>query len=329
MRINLSTVLKGAAMGIAEVIPGVSGGTIAFISGIYEDLLLSIRSFDLEFFRLLFKGKFSEIWKKINGWFLLSLCTGMAFGVVFGIFVITWLMQNYPEPLWGFFFGLVMASAIVIGKHIHKWNISLVMSLVAGVSIALFVSMVTPAEGSSHPFYIFIAGMLAISAFILPGVSGSFVLLLMGIYTLIIPSLKNIITSFDPGSLYIIIIFAAGCVIGITWFTRVLSWLFGHYRENTFVLLIGFLVGSLYKIWPWRNVSMVVDKNEGKISEIISLEMFASFDPEKIKILKESNVLPANYWLSSPKISYTLVAVIAGFIIVTWMEMRNKVTSIS
>ncbi|MBP6447615.1 MAG: DUF368 domain-containing protein, partial [Saprospiraceae bacterium] len=303
MNYNFSTALKGTAMGIAEVIPGVSGGTIAFISGIYEDLLNSIKSFDIELIRMLMKGRFKDIWDKINGWFLLSLLSGMIVGIVFGIFAITWMMEHYPEPLWGFFFGLVMASAILIGKHTSKWDVFKVMALISGAALAIIVSVITPAEGSTHPLYIFLAGMIAISAFILPGVSGSFMLLLMGMYTLIIPSLKKIMTDFDTQSMYIIAIFAAGCIIGIMWFSRLLSWLFTYYRENTFVLLTGFLIGSLYKIWPWRNVSVVVDKNTGLASDVNSLAQLKSFDPEMIKILKESNVLPSDYWMASPKLA--------------------------
>ncbi len=329
MNYNFSTALKGTAMGIAEVIPGVSGGTIAFISGIYEDLLNSIKSFDIELIRMLMKGRFKDIWDKINGWFLLSLLSGMIVGIVFGIFVITWMMEHYPEPLWGFFFGLVMASAILIGKHTSKWDVFKVIALISGAALAIIVSVITPAEGSTHPLYIFLAGMIAISAFILPGVSGSFMLLLMGMYTLIIPSLKKIMTEFDTHSMYIIAIFATGCIIGIMWFSRLLSWLFTHYRENTFVLLTGFLIGSLYKIWPWRNVSVVVDKNTGLASDVNSLTGLQSFDPEIIKILKETNVLPSDYWMSSPKLAMTLAAMVIGFAIVLYMEYKNKDASMS
>jgi len=329
MKFNISTMLKGAAMGVAEVIPGVSGGTIAFITGIYEDLLNSIKAFDFELFRLLFKGDFKKIWDKINGWFLLSLGSGMAAGIVTGIFVITWMMKYYPEPLWGFFFGLVISSAILIGRHTDKWNISRVIALVTGAGIALFISMVSPAEGSTHPLYIFLAGMVAISAFILPGISGSFMLLLMGMYTLIIPSLKSCLVNFDTHSMYIIAIFALGCIIGITWFSRILSWLFSHHREHTFVLLTGFLIGSLYKIWPWRNIDLILDKETELTKQITSLEILKTFDPEKIKILKEVNVLPADYWMSSPKVWVTLVSIIIGFSVVLLMEWKNKDASLS
>lgn len=329
MKLNVATMMKGAAMGIAEVIPGVSGGTIAFISGIYEDLLRSIQSFDLPLLKMLWQKKFSDSWGKINGWFLMSLGSGMVAGIVFGILVITWLMAHYAEPLWGFFFGLVLASAWMIGKHIGHWDMSKVVALIAGLGTALLISIVSPAEGSTSPFYIFLAGMIAISAFILPGVSGSFMLLLMGMYTLIIPSLKSILIEQDIESMMIISIFAMGCIVGILSFSRVLNWLFAHYRDHTFVVLTGFLLGSLYKIWPWRNISNIIDKETGLTSSISSLAEYQTLDLEKIKILKESNVLPLDYWMSSPKILLTVLSAIIGLGMVLWMQSRqNKVPNV-
>ncbi|MBK8625255.1 MAG: DUF368 domain-containing protein [Saprospiraceae bacterium] len=324
MNLKISTILKGCAMGVAEVIPGVSGGTIAFISGIYETLIDSIKSFDADFFRLLLKGKFVEIWEKINGWFLVSLLSGMVFGILVGIFAITWLLEHYPEPLWGFFFGLVMASAIIISRQVTHWDFKKVASLLIGIGVALFIVTVSPTEGSTHPGYIFVAGMIAISAFILPGISGSFMLLLMGMYTLIIPSLKSIVVYQDMDSFYIISIFAIGCLVGITTFSRVLSWLFHHYRATTFVLLTGFLIGSLYKIWPWRNLKTIVDKVSGVQTEVNTLEQLKGFDMEHMKILSESNVLPMDYWMSSPKTFLTIVSVVIGFLLVFLIEKNSK-----
>jgi putative membrane protein len=244
--------------------------------------------------------------------------------IVFGIFTITWLLEHYPEPLWGFFFGLVMASAILISRHVTHWDLKKVVALIVGTAIAVFIATVSPTEGSTHPLYIFVAGMIAISAFILPGISGSFMLLLMGMYTLIIPSLKSIILNQDLESLYIISIFAVGCIVGITTFSRVLSWLFHHYRATTFVLLTGFLIGSLYKIWPWRNLNVIVDKSTGVQTSVTSLDQLQSFDMEKMKILSETNVLPMDYWMSSPKTIITIVSVIIGFFVVLWIEKNSK-----
>ena len=318
--------LKGSAMGIAEVIPGVSGGTIAFISGIYETLLLSIKSIDFSLFKMVFTGKFKEAWDKVNGWFLLSLGAGMAGGLVFGIFAITYLMKYYPEPLWGFFFGLVIASAILISKQIKTWNATNILALLSGIGLALYISLVSPAEGSTHPLYIFISGVIAISAFILPGVSGSFMLLLMGMYTLVIPAIKSIIVHHDSESIYIVSVFAIGCLVGITTFSRVLTWLFEHYKDATFVVLTGFLIGSLYKIWPWRNIDQVVDKQTGSLAKVTNLEQFSALDIEHIKILKEVNVLPSDYWVSSPKVIITLLCILIGFMTVWVMEKQTNKT---
>lgn len=328
MKLNISTVIKGSAMGIAEVIPGVSGGTIAFISGIYETLLESIKAFDAEFIKLLFKGRFAEIWEKINGWFLTNLLLGMGLGILIGIFAITWLLANFPEPLWGFFFGLVIASAIVISRQVQTWDAKKILALCLGIIVAFYISTVSPTEGSSHPLYVFMAGVIAISALILPGISGSFMLLLMGMYTLIIPSVKNIIVQQDLGSLYIVAIFAVGCLVGITTFSRLLSWLFHHYRGTTFVLLTGFLIGSLYKIWPWRNLKTIVDKTSGIQTEVTSLDQLNGFDMSNMKILSESNVLPSDYWMSSPKTLISVIAVILGFTIVLLIEKNSKKESL-
>jgi len=311
-------------MGIAEVIPGVSGGTIAFITGIYETLIDCITSFDLDLLQLLRKGKFKAAWTKINGDFLVALVAGMVGGIVFGIFVITYLMHHYPEPLWGFFFGLVVASALLIGRQIGKWDITVLVAFLIGVSTAVGLAIITPTGGSLNPFYIFMCGVIAISAFILPGVSGSFMLLLLGMYTVIIPSLKSILVNGDLESIKIIGIFAIGCIVGITSFARLLSWLFDHYERQTLVLLTGFLVGSLYKIWPWRNVQLVMDKTTSIISTIGDKITYEALEIEQIKILKEVNALPSDYWMSSPKTVITLLAVVVGYGIVVLLEKSQQ-----
>jgi putative membrane protein len=234
------------------------------------------------------------------------------------------MLKFFPEPLWGFFFGLVIASAIMISKQIQNWNASKALSLLAGIAIALAICLISPAEGSSNPLYIFVCGMIAISAFILPGISGSFMLLLLGTYTLIIPSLKSIMVNHDMASIYIILIFGMGCIVGIATFSRVLSYLFANFKEVTLVLLTGFLIGSLYKIWPWRNISIVVDKESGVKTTIDSFEAYSLLDIEHIKILKEVNVLPSDYWMSTPKLLVTLVAVILGFLTVYLIELNSK-----
>lgn len=321
-KINL--VLKGMAMGVAEVIPGVSGGTIAFITGIYEQLINSIKSFGPEAFNAFKTNGIKGLWKAIDGNFLLMLLSGMVIGVVIGIFGVSYLLENYPEPLWGFFFGLIAASAIIIGKHISNWNIKLMIALVGGIVFAFGITILSPAEGSTSPFYIFLSGVLAISALLLPGISGSFILLLMGMYTIIIPSLKNVIKSFDSASLVIISIFGAGCIVGLLGFSRVLSWLFSKYKDISFSLLTGFIIGALNKVWPWRNVSMVLDKASGERLVVADLSNFAHINSEDIKVIQEVNCWPSDYMMGDPLIISTILCTFVGFISVFFLGRLQK-----
>ena len=324
--IDITTMMKGCAMGIAEVIPGVSGGTIAFISGIYERLLAAIKSFDLKLLELLMKGKFKEAWMKADGWFLLSLISGMGVGIIAGVFIIDYFLRNYPEPLWGFFFGLIIASAFFVGKQINQWNFRRILLLFAGFAVAFGITMISPAEGNTSAWYIFLSGVIAISALILPGVSGSFMLLLMGMYTLIIPSLKHFLQVRDMESLSIISVFAAGCFVGLTGFSRIMSWLFNQYKSSTFIVLAGFLIGSLNKIWPWRNVSLYLDKNSGEIISLNDISVFNTLDTKTIRVISEVNVWPHDYIMSDPKALSTIVSLMIGFFLVFWFERNSKPT---
>lgn len=322
MKIHISTILKGSAMGMAEVIPGVSGGTIAFITGIYETLIDSIKSFDKDWAMLLWERKWTEAWLKINGSFLVNLLMGMAGGILLGIWAVTWLLEFYPEPLWGFFFGLILISAWVISKQVSGWTWRDYLILVLGAMVALVIVSASPSEGSAHPFYLFICGILAISALMLPGISGSFVLLLLGGYTLVIPALKSVLTQQDSESMMIVLFFSLGCLVGLVTFSRVLSWLFHSYSRPTFALLTGFLLGSLYKIWPWRNVRTVMDKNTGEVFSVSGQSDWTILDSSVIKVISESHVLPMDYWMSSPKTGWTLAAFLLGLGIV-WVLERN------
>lgn len=321
---KISLALKGAAMGIAEVIPGVSGGTIAFITGIYEELINTIKSFGPEAYTGYKAGGFKGLWKTIKGEFLAFLIGGMLVGIIIGIFGVTYLLDNYPEPLWGFFFGLIVASAIIIGKEIKNWNWQKVVTFVVGIVIAYGITIVSPATGSTNPFYIFLAGVLAISALMLPGISGSFILLLMGMYTIVIPSIKDFIKTQDPGAFVLLSIFGAGCLVGLVVFSRVLSWLFKSYKELSFALLTGFLIGALNKVWPWRNVSEILNKETGERLEVADLSNFAKIDPETIKIIQEINVLPGNYMMGESYVISTIFCTFAGFIGVLLLERSQK-----
>ena len=238
--------LKGMAMGAADVVPGVSGGTIAFISGIYEELLNSISSFKFSLISVLKNEGIKAVWKKINGRFLLALFIGICFSVLSLAKLIENLLENHPILIWSFFFGLVLASIIFIAKQIKLWNIKCYLYLIFGLIFAYYITTLNPViTQNSSPWFLFLAGMVAICAMILPGISGSFILVLLGAY-------KPILNAINTKDFFSIIIFMAGAVLGLLTFSRVLKWLFSKYKNYTLALLIGFIAGSLNKIWPWK-----------------------------------------------------------------------------
>ena len=238
--------LKGMAMGAADVVPGVSGGTIAFISGIYEELLNSISSFKFSLINVLKNEGIKVVWKKINGSFLLALFIGICFSVLSLAKLIETLLENHPILIWSFFFGLVLASIIYIAKQIKLWNIKCYLYLIFGLIFAYYITTLNPViTQNSSPWFLFLAGMIAICAMILPGISGSFILVLLGAY-------KPILNAINTKDFFSIIIFMAGAVLGLLTFSRVLKWLFSTYKNYTLALLIGFIAGSLNKIWPWK-----------------------------------------------------------------------------
>jgi len=252
---KISLALKGAAMGIAEVIPGVSGGTIAFITGIYEKLINTVKVvLSPAWLPLLWKGEFKNLWQSINGTFLLFLLIGMAIGLFGGVFGVTHLLENYPQLLWAFFFGLIVASAIYVGKQVGIWNAKTILAVLIGAVFSYWITVANPGQDKTALWFVFVSGAIAISALVLPGVSGSFILVLLGMYTYIIPALKNALKTFEWESLKIILTFGAGALIGLAFFSRFLSWTFKHYKDLTLALLTGFMIGSLNKIWPWRNI---------------------------------------------------------------------------
>ena len=238
--------LKGMAMGAADVVPGVSGGTIAFISGIYEELLNSISSFNLSLFSVLKNEGFKKVWKMVNGRFLLALFIGICISVLSLAKLIENLLENHPILIWSFFFGLVLASIIYIAKQIKIWNIKCYLYLIFGLIFAYYITTLNPViSQNSSPWFLFLAGMIAICAMILPGISGSFILVLLGAY-------KPILNAINTKDFFSIIIFMAGAILGLLTFSRVLKWLFSKYKNYTLALLIGFIAGSLNKIWPWK-----------------------------------------------------------------------------
>jgi len=298
----MTLALKGMAMGIAEVIPGVSGGTIAFITGIYEKLLNTIKAFHPALIGTFKKEGIGSVWETINGTFLVTLLIGMATGVVVGVFGVTHLLETYPEMLWAFFFGLIISSAIFIGRQVDTWRIVEVVALVVGTAVAYYITIASPSQPNEALWFVFLSGAIAISALILPGISGSFILLIMGMYSFIIPTVKKAITTFDSQSLVIMGVFAAGCLLGLMTFSRVLSWTFKHYKNPTLALLTGFMIGSLNKLWPWRNVLSTRINSKGL----------------EVPFLEQS-VLPAAYKGDS-QIVAVLVCMVLGFLSIFIIE---------
>lgn len=234
-------------MGAADVVPGVSGGTIAFISGIYEELINSIKSIDHISVRVLFKEGISAFLNHINARFLITLLVGIGISVVSLVRVIHYLLVNHPILIWSFFFGLILASAFSVAKQIKKWNFLVIILGLVGIGIAYFVGVATPSETPDSLWFVFISGMLAICAMILPGISGSFILLLLKKYEFITGAISDF-------NISVLGTFAAGAAVGITSFSHLLSWLFKRFHDATIAILFGFMIGSLNIVWPWKEV---------------------------------------------------------------------------
>ena len=246
---------KGMLMGVAEIIPGVSGGTIAFITGIYEELIESIKSINSNGIKLLLSLQFKKFWNHINGQFLMTLLFGMVFSILFLSRIIEFLLTDHPFKIWGFFFGLIIASIFIIQKSIKNKKFNLLVFFFVGLFLASYISLTAPSESSEESWFVFLSGALAISAMILPGISGSFILVFISKYEFIL----NALNTFE---LSILGIFLAGCVVGLLTFSRALSYLFRKFNDPIISLLMGFLAGSLIKIWPFYEVLDTNSKNE-------------------------------------------------------------------
>lgn len=290
--------LKGMGMGAADVVPGVSGGTIAFIVGIYDELINSIKSINLESLKLFFTGKWGAFWKKINGNFLFFLLAGIGISVFSLAKLITWLLVDHPILVWSFFFGLVLASTWFVSKDIKEWKSwKTWIAFVIGVVIAFYITVATPAETPSNLLFIFVCGAIAICAMILPGISGSFILVLLGKYFFIMDAVKTL-------DVVVMVVFAAGACIGITSFSRILSYALAHFRNITLAVLTGFMLGSLNKVWPWKEV----------------VETFVDSHGE-VKPLVEHNILPNAY------VPEAVVLMVVGFFLVYFLEKLSAKTS--
>ncbi|MDT8412640.1 MAG: DUF368 domain-containing protein [Vicingaceae bacterium] len=292
-------VLKGIAMGAADVVPGVSGGTIAFISGIYEELLETISSFNLQALKVLTNQGIKPFWKHINGSFIATLFLGIAVSIISLAKLITYLLQAHPVLLWGFFFGLIVASVFLVGKKVAEWKLSRVLAIIVGTVIAYFITILNPMENPDTLWFVFISGAIAICAMILPGISGSFILLLLGSYELILSSIKDF-------KITTILTFGVGCVVGLLSFSKFLNWLFKKYHDITIAILTGFLVGSLNKIWPWKEALSSRENSKGEIVPFI-----------------ETNVLPSQFH-EEPQIMGVIILALIGFGLIFGLEKLAK-----
>ena len=247
--------VKGACMGGADVIPGVSGGTIAFITGIYDEFVGSIAKVDTEAVKLLLKGKLREFWNHINGWFLLSVGAGIGVSVVALAGLMQMLLSTFPIQTWAFFFGLIVASSIFILRGISGWKVQEVLMLIFGVILGTTVCTLSPTQTPDALWFIFISGAIAICAMILPGISGSFILLILGKYQYIMGAISGLAAGEEFGrNLTIIAVFLAGAAVGILGFSKFLHWLLARWNKETLIVLAGFIIGSLVKVWPWSNL---------------------------------------------------------------------------
>ncbi|MDO9275022.1 MAG: DUF368 domain-containing protein [Lutibacter sp.] len=297
---------KGIAMGAADVVPGVSGGTIAFISGIYEELLASISAINIANLKLLKNEGVKAAWKAINGNFLLALLSGIFISIISLAKLITWLLENKPILVWSFFFGLVLASILFVSKQITKWNAPAIILFIIGAVAAYYITILHPAisESSSLLFYFF-AGALAICAMILPGISGSFILVLLGAYKPILKALD----ALQYKDIKLLAVVAFGAVVGILSFSKLLNWLFDHHKNNTLAILTGFILGSLNKIWPWK--------------ETLTWRM----DSHGMKIpFNEQSVSPFSYQ-GDPQLMMAIILLIGGFLLIVLLEKLANISN--
>lgn len=271
----LGIYLRGLAMGAADVVPGVSGGTIAFITGIYNELIESIKNINIQALKQLKNNGFSAFWQHINGSFLLALGLGILTSIALFANLIHHLLESYPQYLWSFFFGLIIASAVVILRQVSQWHLAEISFLIIGIIIASFISLATPMSIKASPLIFFLAGSVAICAMILPGISGSFILLLMGLYIPILEAVKG----FDIGLLGL---FLLGAALGLGLFVRLLSWLLKQHPNRLLSLLTGFMLGALFKVWPFKETistrlnskgEQIAFIQENRLPDINNIEM--------------------------------------------------------
>jgi putative membrane protein len=290
------------AMGAADVVPGVSGGTIAFISGIYEELIQTINNIRPSLLKVWINEGFKAFWKELNGGFLLALISGIAISVISLARGISWLLTHQPILVWSFFFGLVLASVIYVAKSVSKWDLGILFMTLLGVVLAYGIVSLPISQRDPGMPYLFLSGAMAICAMILPGISGAFILVLLGSY-------QSVLDAVHQRDMEVILVVGAGAIIGLLSFARLLKWMFSRYKNGTLALLSGFIIGSLPKIWPWK---VVLE------SEV--------FDGKEIP-LREASVFPWNYPAEAQWLAAIGLAILGFWLIFVLERLASRKTT--
>ena len=302
--------LKGACMGGADVIPGVSGGTIAFITGIYDEFVGSISKLDATAVQLLFKGKLRDFWKHINGSFLLAVLAGIGLSVVSLAGLMQMLLSDFPIQTWAFFFGLIVASSIFILRGISGWRVRDGLFLALGCVLGVVVCTLSPAQTPDALWFIFLSGAIAICAMILPGISGSFILLILGKYQYIMSCITGVVSGENVlSNLIILAVFLIGAAVGIVAFSKFLHWLLARWNKETLIVLAGFIIGSLVKVWPWSNTEAIVSSQFPEVAALGEAAVAASAP------------------MIDMKIGSAVLFALVGFSLVTGVEVAGKLLS--
>lgn len=291
----LKITLKGMAMGAADVVPGVSGGTIAFISGIYEELISTISGVKPSLLSTWKNDGFKAMWSELNGNFIVALFLGILISIFSLMRLANYLLETHPVLIWSFFFGLVVASIWFVAKQIPRWNWKVILAAVIGAAVAFYIISLPPLSSSDSSLFLFFAGAIAVCAMILPGISGAFILVLLGAYKTITEAAHD----FDIKTLGIV---GLGAIFGLLTFSKILKWLFVHYSSITLAVLTGFIAGSLNKIWPWK--------------EVLETKIFG----DKEIVIKEASVLPWNF-NGDPQTLWAVLLMLAGFFLIIGLEM--------
>ncbi len=297
----LGVYLRGILMGAADIVPGVSGGTVAFITGIYDELLDSIRSVDLVFLKRVLRLDIAGAWQHVNGGFLLALLAGIGTSIATLAQLISWVLQHHPVPLWAFFFGLILASALVLLRQVGSWTGGRALALASGVAIAAAIALSPMANLEIGYPGVFLSGFLAICAMILPGISGSFILVLLGMYGATLGAVKTLDITF-------LLVLATGAVCGLMCFSRLLHWLLQRFHQGTMALLTGFLFGSLLVVWPWKRVLAWVEGSHGQL-----------------KPAQQLPVSPTEFLVATgtePQVALCAVLMVVGFVAVWLIDSR-------